>query len=225
MIDIVKILYNYWKTKHPKLSLIINKQTVIITICLFLIVNPYILNIKIDNIIFYIIYVLFLATIISLIITTLRYVYFLYIKKKHELKRYIINKYTIKPDDLSSKDEDYDNMTGEEFEVFCYKILVKNGYKNVKLTKTTGDQGVDIVATKDLIKYAIQCKCYNQPIGNKAIQEVYSGKDFYNCHVAVVMTNQTFTSSAKALAQKNNVLLWDRGILNNLIYNARINKI
>lgn len=116
----------------------------------------------------------------------------------------------------------YDNMSGEEFEVFCYKLLIKNRYENVRLTKSTGDQGVDIVATKNLIKYAIQCKCYNQPIGNKAVQEVYSGKDFYNCHVAVVMTNQTFTPSAKELAQKNNVLLWDRGILNNLIYNANI---
>ncbi len=107
MKDIVKILYNYWKAKHPKLSLIINLQTAIITICLFLIVNPYILNIKLDNIIFYIIYILFCATIISLIITTLRYVYFLFIRKKHELKQYIINKYTIKPNDSSSKDEEY----------------------------------------------------------------------------------------------------------------------
>ena len=111
----------------------------------------------------------------------------------------------------------YDDMTGEEFEKFCVVILSKNNFINVKQTKSSGDQGVDILAEKDGIKYAIQCKCYSKPVGNHAIQEVYSGKDYYNCHIGVVLTNQTFTESAITLANKTNVLLWDRKVLNKLI--------
>lgn len=111
----------------------------------------------------------------------------------------------------------YDDMTGEEFEKFCIVILSKNNFINVKQTKSSGDQGVDILAEKDGIKYAIQCKCYSKPVGNHAIQEVYSGKDYYNCHIGAVLTNQTFTESAITLANKTNILLWDRKVLNKLI--------
>ena len=40
-----------------------------------------------------------------------------------------------------------------------------------------------------------------------------------DCHVAVVLTNNTFTTSAKELAEKNNILLWDGNKLNELIKN------
>lgn len=120
-------------------------------------------------------------------------------------------------DSISSQKNDYDTMTGEEFEKYCVAILKKNNFINVRQTKSSGDQGVDILAEKDGIKYAIQCKCYSKPVGNHAIQEVYSGKDYYNCHIGVVLINQTFTESAITLANKTNILLWDRKVLNKLI--------
>ena len=40
-----------------------------------------------------------------------------------------------------------------------------------------------------------------------------------DCHVAVVLTNNAFTKSAIELAEKNNVLLWDRKKLKELIEN------
>ena len=45
-----------------------------------------------------------------------------------------------------------------------------------------------------------------------------------DCHVAVVLTNNFFTSSAKELAKKNNVLLWDRNKLKELINNLHEHK-
>lgn len=113
----------------------------------------------------------------------------------------------------------FDNMEGHDFEYFCADVLKKNHFSNVEVTQGSGDQGVDIIATKDGIKYAIQCKCYSQNIGNKAVQEVFAGKTFYNCHVAAVLTNQYFTSSAQALAESNGVLLWDRDKLEEMIKN------
>lgn len=47
-------------------------------------------------------------------------------------------------------------------------------------------------------------------MGNTPIQEVYAGKNFYKCDIAVVMTNSFFTPKAIELAQSTGVLLWDR---------------
>ena len=69
------------------------------------------------------------------------------------------------------------------------------------------------MAEKDGVRFAIQCKHYSGTVGNKAVQEAYAGCKFYDCHVPVVMTNSHFTDSAKQLAEKNNVLLWDRDVL------------
>ena len=106
--------------------------------------------------------------------------------------------------------EEVDNMDGMEFEEWCADLLINNGFVNVKGTPASGDQGVDILAQKDDIKYAFQCKCYTSDLGNTPVQEVFAGKCMYDCHVGVVMTNRHFTSGAKALAEKTGVLLWDR---------------
>lgn len=111
---------------------------------------------------------------------------------------------------------DFDNMEGHEFEYYCADLLRKNGFYDVDVTKGSGDQGIDIIAFKDGIKYGIQCKCYSSDIGNKAVQEAFAGKTFYNCHVAAVLTNRYFTASAKELASKNGVLLWNRDELEKL---------
>ena len=106
--------------------------------------------------------------------------------------------------------ENFDNLEGLEFENWCANLLRNNGFINVGVTRASGDQGVDILAEKGEIKYAIQCKCYSSDLGNSPIQEVHAGKSMYNCHVGVVMTNRHFTSGAKELAEATGVLLWDR---------------
>lgn len=119
--------------------------------------------------------------------------------------------------EVSNSTPDFDCMEGHDFEYFCADILRQNGYINVDVTRGSGDQGIDILAEKDGIKYGIQCKCYSSDIGNKAVQEAFSGKTFYGCHVAVVLTNRHFTKSAKELADSNHVLLWDREKLESFI--------
>ena len=106
--------------------------------------------------------------------------------------------------------EEVDDMDGREFEEWCAHLLISNGFINVKGTPASGDQGVDITAQKDDVKYAFQCKCYTSDLGNTPVQEVFAGKCMYDCHVGVVMSNRHFTSGAKALAEKTGVLLWDR---------------
>lgn len=110
-----------------------------------------------------------------------------------------------------------DYMTGEDFELYVAQMLGNIGFYNIQTTKGSGDQGVDILAEKEGMKYAFQCKRYDKPVGNKAVQEVFAGKFFYHCHVAVVVTNNYFTQSAKDLAHENGVVLWDRDYLQKFI--------
>lgn len=114
---------------------------------------------------------------------------------------------------LSKSGVDFDSMTGEEFEQYCMSLLSMNGYDALEQTKASGDQGVDVLAVRDGVKYGIQCKRYSGVVGNKAVQEAYAGRKFYDCHVAVVITNQFFTTSAQELADKSGVVLWDRNKL------------
>jgi len=113
--------------------------------------------------------------------------------------------------------KEFDHMEGHDFEYFCASLLEKTGYTKVEVTKGSGDNGIDVLADKEGIRYGIQCKCYSSDIGVKAVQEAYSGASYYNCHVPVVLTNRFFTRQAKDLAEKIKVLLWDRVVLESLV--------
>ena len=122
----------------------------------------------------------------------------------------------------SSNDELFDEMEGTEFEEYCAELLEAKGFENVELTPASHDYGIDIIADKDGISYAIQCKCYSDPIGIKAIQEAYAGKDYYKAMIGVVMTNQGFTKSAREFADKLNVVLWDGDYVMDLIHEVAL---
>lgn len=115
-----------------------------------------------------------------------------------------------------------DAMEGHAFEYWCADFLDKCGFANIKVTKGSGDQGVDIVAEKDNLRYAIQCKRYSGKLSNKPIQEVNTGKAVYGCDIAVVMTNSYFTSGAEEAARANGVLLWDKDEIKHMIENISI---
>ena len=96
-------------------------------------------------------------------------------------------------------------------------ILRTHSYQNVEVTQKSQDYGADIVATKDGIKYVVQCKRYTSMVGIEAVQQVYAAKAHYNAHVAVVAASTVFTKAAKTLAQELNVVLWDCFDLSNMI--------
>ena len=121
-----------------------------------------------------------------------------------------------------SMTRNFDDMGGHQFEHFCADILRKNGFENVEVTQGSGDHGIDILAEKDDITYAIQCKRYDKPIGNDAVQQAIAGKGFYHRDIAVVMTNRNFTPQAIEEAKALGVKLWDRDRLNKMIGRGKI---
>lgn len=108
--------------------------------------------------------------------------------------------------------DDVDMMTGEEFELLVAKLFKAMKY-DVSVTQHSADQGIDVIARKGSMVLGIQAKCYSRPVGNSAVQEAVAGKAYYNCRKVMVVTNSSFTASARQLAAANGVLLWARKIL------------
>ena len=115
-----------------------------------------------------------------------------------------------------------DAMEGHDFEHWGADLLRDLGFTKVEVTRGSGDQGVDILAEKDGIRYAVQCKRYHSPLGNKPVQEVHAGKEMYQCQIGAVMTNRYFTPSGREIAEKTGVLLWDRDWLRDAINRRQI---
>ena len=105
---------------------------------------------------------------------------------------------------------DLDSITnGIEYENGLAEIINNSNVKwKANVTNSTNDQGVDVLVEYEKnIKVVIQCKRYNKPVGNKAVQEVIAGLIYYDADHAFVVTNNTFTNSAKQLAKSGNVKL------------------
>ena len=111
-----------------------------------------------------------------------------------------------------------DTFTGVEFEAFLAKIYARMGY-SVEFTKTTGDQGADLLASKSDEITVIQAKRYStdNKVGNSAVQEVVAAIRHYDARYGIVVTSSYFTPAAIALAQSNKIVLVDRDQLVGLI--------
>lgn len=93
-----------------------------------------------------------------------------------------------------------------KYEEFVKDLLRSEGF-NAKRTRGSGDYGVDIIASKNGKTYAIQCKLYNHTVGFKAVQEIISGRLYYNTDFAIVVSDNSFTDAAKSMARKSGVIL------------------
>lgn len=97
-------------------------------------------------------------------------------------------------------------IDGHSFEKWVAEALQGFGWQ-AEVTRGSGDQGIDVIAEKNGRRIGLQCKLYSQPVGNKAIQEAHAGKVFHGLDAAGVISNATFTSSAKDLANVTGVKL------------------
>jgi restriction system protein len=105
-----------------------------------------------------------------------------------------------------------DAMTGREFEEYLRVLFFERGYR-VRLTKKTGDYGVDLILSSKNRKIIVQAKRYKKNVGIKAVQEISAAKNHYQADECWVVTNSHFTDPARNLAKSNQVRLVDRPLL------------
>ena len=92
------------------------------------------------------------------------------------------------------------------FENYLEEVCIALGY-SVETTNVSGDQGVDLVVTRGVLRMAIQVKGYHNSVGNAAVQQAFAGMAFYECDACAVITNSRFTTGAIELAESTNCLL------------------
>lgn len=109
-----------------------------------------------------------------------------------------------------------DRMTGLEFEKYLEILFSRLGYR-VERTRYVADQGGDLILTKNGERILVQAKRYKKAVGNKAVQEAAAARPHYKCDRAMVVSNQEFTKAARELAKSNQVELWGRRKLTDLL--------
>ncbi len=97
-------------------------------------------------------------------------------------------------------------LTPVDYERFCGILLKKQGW-NVSYTKGSNDFGADIIADNGDIKGVFQCKRWANPVGIRAVQEIYSAINWYHASFGVVVSVKGYTPRAKSLASKTRVKL------------------
>lgn len=127
-------------------------------------------------------------------------------KLNHLPARFLDSVLSLSPE--SDEIEKPSPVTGEDFEHHI-KTLIEDKFPNicVNTTPRTGDHGADLLVYTNKITIAIQAKYYTGNVGNAAVQEIYSAKDYYDADVAIVVTNSEYTSAARDAANKLDVLL------------------
>lgn len=101
---------------------------------------------------------------------------------------------------------------GIAFEHWCADKLSKIGWETT-VSKASGDQGMDVMATDGETTICIQCKRYARPVGNKAVQEAFAAKQHVDADAACVIATGGFTNSAKELASSTKVVLLDAELI------------
>ena len=95
---------------------------------------------------------------------------------------------------------DIDSMDGLSFEHYVARLLRHEGYYGVEVTRGSGDFGVDIVASKNGRRFAIQVKRQAQTVSRRAVSDAVAGKPYFSCDAAMVITNNFLSRRAKKFA-------------------------
>ncbi len=98
------------------------------------------------------------------------------------------------------------DFDGFEYEAFVMGLFSETDI-DAKQTSLSGDFGLDVICHKGANSIGLQCKHYSSPIGVSAVQEAFSGKGYYDCKLAVVVSNAGFTPAARIMSDKLGVLL------------------
>ncbi|MCH4200549.1 MAG: restriction endonuclease [Clostridium tyrobutyricum] len=124
----------------------------------------------------------------------------------------IISKYIYNKKLLNSGMNIVDKMSGEQFEEFLLIHFKNLGYKGYT-TPVTNDYGADLVVKKDRKRIVIQAKRWQSKVKIEAVQQISAAIQYYKANKGMVITNSFFTKNAVELARANNIELWDRNKL------------
>jgi HJR/Mrr/RecB family endonuclease len=107
-----------------------------------------------------------------------------------------------------------DRMTGHEFEQYISQLMTQQGYYT-KVTKGSGDNGVDIIAEFNGVRWAVQCKRQVNNVSPDAIRDVVAATQstLFNCSRSMVVTNNYYSKASTQYGKSTKCVLIDRNAL------------
>lgn len=99
---------------------------------------------------------------------------------------------------------DLNKLSGDEFEIFTKKYFTLQDFETIK-TQKSHDNGADVLAYKNNVKYIISAKRYSYPLSHNAINQLIHAKRIYDGDIAILFTNSTVTHGATSYAESHNV--------------------
>lgn len=112
---------------------------------------------------------------------------------------------------------DVDLMEDPEFESFIISLFFKKGYK-ASLTKAAKETGVSLIAEKDNTRIGILARCNAANINHCDVQQLIEGLKTYSLAKGMIITNMHFTPQALDAAERAGIVLWNRDVLREKIY-------
>ncbi len=98
-------------------------------------------------------------------------------------------------------------MTPADFEQFIAKLYAKMGYQT-RVTRHSGDNGIDIELRKDGKRFVVQCKRYKGMVGEPIVREFF-GSFATQAEQGFIVTTGTFSKAARAWATSRPLRLID----------------
>jgi hypothetical protein len=106
-------------------------------------------------------------------------------------------------------------MTPEQLERNIADMYNLMGYET-KLTPKSYDYGVDVIASNNDEKIAIQVKMYEtRPVNYKDVMYLYAGKDYYDCDKGLMITTGSCDTLAIKVASKLGIEIQEHFVLKN----------
>jgi len=105
-----------------------------------------------------------------------------------------------------------DQMSGTQFEILLESLFAEMGYR-VSRVGGRGDFGADLILDASGSRTVVQAKRWVGTVRHDAVQQAVAAMAHYRATHSMVVTTSTFSGHARALAQSNGVILWDRAVL------------
>jgi len=101
-------------------------------------------------------------------------------------------------------------VSPKEFEDLVARLIHYLGYPNVKVTKRSGDGGIDVLSTRftdyGIERIAVQCKRYRTPVGVDVAREFLGAiQDDKSIVKGYLVTTSEFTRDCINYCQRHNI--------------------
>ncbi|MEZ4357973.1 MAG: restriction endonuclease [Eubacteriales bacterium] len=108
---------------------------------------------------------------------------------------------------IKMREEEYwTKMEGHKFENEIAKLYNLHGY-SVRVTKGSGDGGVDIIMNKDEQTYYVQCKNHSKPVSPATARELFGVMTHAGVQHGIIVSPRGFTFNVRKFISGKNIEL------------------